>query len=136
MFERGPCATVGGRIAKQPGRVVGDEHHPVHLVRELIGIDVLAEVPLRNGDPHRLSDGVEPIFLQLHEAVANRPRPIVELDRCSHEETAGGEPAPLGPRQPVVEERAHARLAPLGGERWLHRGLDEALGRELDDGEL
>src|SRR5205814_6509559 len=44
--------------------------------------------------------------------------------------------AAFGPRQPVVEERSHAGLAPLGGEGGLHGGLDEALRGKFDDGEL
>ena len=83
--------------------MVRDQHDAVRLVRELIGVDVFAEVPFADGDADGLGDGIEPIPLQLDQPIAHRSRPIVELGGRRDEKQPPREPAPLRPRQPVFE---------------------------------
>ena len=134
--ERLARALLGLGIAKQATEMVIDQHDAVHLVGELVGVDVFAEVALADGDANTLRQRVEPIALQLDAAIAHRSRLVVELRSDSHEKTAPREPALLRPSEPVLEERAHPRFAASRAERRFYGGVDEPLRRELHGREL
>lgn len=109
------------------------QHHAIQVVRKLLGIDVGTKVSFLdrgNDDPRQ---NVEPAFLNFDETVANRTGPVVELDRCSHEEAAAREGTFLRPFQPALKKGTNPGLAPRGCESGLHDALDETSGRIFQD---
>ena len=66
-------ARAGLRVAQEPPRVVGPEHDGVEVVRELVGVRVLAEVTFADPPAHRRGDRAHPAPLLPHEGVARRP---------------------------------------------------------------
>src|SRR5262245_19323423 len=109
------------------------EHEAVDLERDLLGIDVVAEVALADRDAYGLGELVEPVFEGAHERVARRTRPIIELGARTDEETPTWA---LSPLHPAIEQRAQARFAARMPQCRHHYFLHELARRLFDDRDL
>ena len=77
----------------------------------------------------------QPFLHQSQYAIANRPRPIVELQRRGGEETASGESFSLAVGEPVLAKRAKkAQAAELRSRK--HDFFDEDVARFVHNGTL
>ena len=78
----------------------------------------------------------EPVLLRRDEAIARGTGPIVELDASHDEDAAARHEVLLRPGEPVVDERADARLAAGLLQRGGDDERDEALDRLVEDRDL
>ena len=116
--------------------MVEAEHDRVEVVRELVGLEVPAEVPGGHSGREEDSDHLEPAPLERDEAFPHRAGPVVELRRGGDEEAPAPPRVRLRPGEPPLEERGDARLAPWLVDRRPDHLVDEPFGGGVEDLDL
>src|SRR4029453_2991815 len=80
-----PC--VGAGVVQEPGDVVIGEHGAVEVERELLGVEVGAELAFPDARARRIRDPVQPVLLRLDDEIARRTGPVIELHGRRNERT-------------------------------------------------
>jgi hypothetical protein len=133
MLERLLRASESFGVVKETHEEMGAEHDAVDLERDLVGIDIGAEVAFLDRDARGLGQLVDPVFLRADQRVVWRARPIVELCGRPDEETATRAGSPT---EPILEQRTQARLATRLAQGGDHHFLHELTRCFLDDCDL
>lgn len=104
------------------------EHDAVEVLRELFGLDLRAEVTLRDGASNHVGKQSKPLPLLRDKMVARGSRLIVELRGRGHEETAPGHAAFSRPVHPEPESGADPGLSAGSREGRTDHEIREAGG--------
>lgn len=97
----------------------------IDVVRKLIGVEFLEEVPFLHGDFGGMAEYRQPVALARYQVVTDRAGLVIELARCRNEEAPAGQGGAGRPVEPVREKRANTRFAPRHSQRRRDHGVDE-----------
>src|SRR5690606_26349580 len=130
----GACS--GARIVQQTVCAVERERGAVELERELLRIEIGAQIAFPHGALGGACDAVEPGALPRDEVIAQISGLVVELDRGAEQRAPAGERIARGPGQPVLEQGLQAGEAARFAQRGHDDGAAELERGLLEDGFL
>src|SRR5262249_25310001 len=104
--------------------------------RELLDVEIRAQLALVDRFARDPRDAVEPCLLLLDEVVAKLAGSIVELDRCAEQRTAAVALIFGGPIEPRAEQTAQSPGAARLAQRGQYHARAEVLDDALEHGEL
>src|SRR5262249_30603365 len=110
-FERAERALARAAVREQAVREIEAEPDAIEAERELLDIEVPAQLALVDRLVRDPRDAIEPGLLLVDEVVAEFAGPIVELDRCTEQRTAAVALILGGPVEPRYEQAPQSRRA-------------------------
>src|SRR5881394_3223107 len=128
-LERTHRAGSRAPVTEKAVREIEAEADAVELKRELLDVEVRAQLALVDRLLRAARDAVEPGLLFVDEVVAELAGPIVELDRRAEQRAAAVALLLRGPIEPRAEQPPQAERA----GRLAQRGQDHARAEVLDD---